>query len=62
MRIGEVPEQPDQIMEPIVEWMRRKVLEVPYHYRNKAQFPIGTDKDGNVVTGFLCGQNSFHYF
>ncbi len=24
----------------------------PWNYRNKAQFPVGTDKDGNVVTGF----------
>lgn len=24
----------------------------PYFYRNKAQFPVGTDKDGKVVIGF----------
>ncbi|MCI8484983.1 MAG: 23S rRNA (uracil(1939)-C(5))-methyltransferase RlmD [Lachnospiraceae bacterium] len=27
-------------------------MEEPYHYRNKAQFPIGTDKEGRIITGF----------
>ena len=31
-------------------------MEDPYHYRNKAQFPIGTDKDGHIVTGFYAGR------
>ena len=26
------------------------------HYRNKAQFPVGRDKDGKVVTGFYAGR------
>ena len=57
MRIGEVPEQLlDQIMEPIVGMDETEGLGGPYHYRNKAQFPIGTDKDGNVVTGFYAGR------
>ena len=57
MRIGEVPEQLlDQIMEPIVGMDETEDLGGPYHYRNKAQFPIGTDKDGNVVTGFYAGR------
>ena len=38
-RIGEVPtELLDKVMQPIVG------MEEPFHYRNKAQFPIGTDK------------------
>ena len=38
MRIGEVPaEVLDQAMEPIVG------MDNPFHYRNKAQFPIGRD-------------------
>ena len=57
MRIGEVPEQLlDQIMEPIVGMDETEGFGGPYHYRNKAQFPIGTDKDGNVVTGFYAGR------
>lgn len=31
-------------------------MEDPYHYRNKAQFPVGTDKDGRIVTGFYAGR------
>ena len=31
-------------------------MDVPYRYRNKAQFPIGTDKDGNPVAGFYAGR------
>lgn len=31
-------------------------MEEPYHYRNKAQFPVGTDKDGNIVMGFYAGR------
>ncbi len=31
-------------------------MEEPYHYRNKAQFPFGTDKNGEVVTGFYAGR------
>lgn len=37
-------------VEPIVG------MENPYYYRNKAQFPIGTDKDGRIVTGFYAGR------
>lgn len=31
-------------------------MEEPYHYRNKAQFPVGTDKNGEIVTGFYAGR------
>lgn len=31
-------------------------MEEPFYYRNKAQFPVGTDKDGNLVTGFYAGR------
>ena len=31
-------------------------MDEPYHYRNKAQFPVGTDKDGNIVMGFYAGR------
>lgn len=28
----------------------------PFCYRNKAQFPIGTDKEGHVIAGFYAGR------
>lgn len=31
-------------------------MEHPYHYRNKAQFPIGIDNEGNLVSGFYAGR------
>lgn len=31
-------------------------MDNPYFYRNKAQFPIGTDKDGNPIAGFYAGR------
>lgn len=39
-----------RIMEPIVG------METPFRYRNKAQFPIGTDKNGELVAGFYAGK------
>lgn len=40
----------DSIMEPIVGMDR------PYHYRNKAQYPVGRDKTGHIITGFYAGR------
>lgn len=40
----------DRIMEPIAG------MEDPFHYRNKAQYPVGTDKDGKLVAGFYAGR------
>lgn len=31
-------------------------MEQPWRYRNKAQFPFGKDKDGNVIAGFYAGR------
>lgn len=31
-------------------------MKEPYYYRNKAQFPVGRDKDGRVVIGFYAGR------
>ena len=36
------------VMEPIVG------MEEPFRYRNKAQFPIGADREGNPVAGFYA--------
>ena len=40
----------DLEMEPIMG------MEEPYHYRNKAQFPVGKNKDGKIITGFYAGR------
>ena len=46
-RIGGFEEIP---MEPIMG------MDEPYHYRNKAQYPVGYDKEGNPVAGFYAGR------
>ena len=49
IRIGGFSE--DELpMEPMIG------MENPFHYRNKAQFPVGVDKEGNIVTGFYAGR------
>ena len=51
LRIGGFSaEELERIMEPIVS------MEDCWHYRNKAQFPIGTDKQGNPIAGFYAGR------
>ena len=47
---GFAPELIDRIMLPVVG------MKEPYRYRNKAQFPIGADKDGNPVAGFYAAR------
>ena len=47
---GFSPELLDCIMEPAVG------MADPFGYRNKAQFPFGTDKEGRPVTGFYAGR------
>lgn len=31
-------------------------MEEPFHYRNKAQFPVGYDREGRLVAGFYAGR------
>lgn len=51
LRIGGFSEEEiETVMEPIVG------MEEPFRYRNKAQYPIGQDKDGNPVAGFYAGR------
>lgn len=56
-RIGGIE---DFVMKPIMG-MEELCLENhrengPFHYRNKAQFPVGRDRDGNIVSGFYAGR------
>ena len=46
-RIGKIK---DYMLEPIVG------MEEPWRYRNKAQFPVGRNKDGEIVIGFYAGR------
>ena len=51
-RIGSFSqEQVEKVMEPVVG------MEHPFRYRNKAQFPCGYDKDGNIVFGFYAARS-----
>ena len=47
---GFAPEKIDNIMEPILG------MEEPFYYRNKAQYPVGQNKEGEPVTGFYAGR------
>lgn len=49
-RIGGI-ENARELMESIIG------MEEPFHYRNKAQFPVGRDKEGKVVMGFYAGHS-----
>lgn len=46
MRISGIEVPP---MEPIIG------MEHPWRYRNKAQFPVGRDREGHLVAGFYAG-------
>lgn len=46
-RIGGIE---DFEMKPIIG------MEEPFYYRNKAQFPVGKNKDGEIVWGFYAGR------
>ena len=52
VRLGGFDEKEiDSIMEPIIG------MDDPFKYRNKAQFPVGKDKNGKIVTGFYAGHS-----
>lgn len=49
-RIGGFDIQGTGLLEPILSMDR------PYYYRNKAQFPVGRNKEGKLVAGFYAGR------
>lgn len=52
IRIGGVSEEKlDAITEPIIG------MKEPFYYRNKAQYPVGADKEGKPVMGFYAGHS-----
>lgn len=51
IRLGDISvELLDRVMEPICG------MEQPFRYRNKAQFPIGKDRNGKLTAGFYAGR------
>ena len=52
VRIGRFEQnEMERILLPIIG------MENPYRYRNKAQFPVGYDKDGKIVFGFYASRS-----
>ncbi|MBO4807599.1 MAG: 23S rRNA (uracil(1939)-C(5))-methyltransferase RlmD [Lachnospiraceae bacterium] len=51
LRIGGFSqEEVAAVMEPIVG------MDEPFRYRNKAQFPVGCDREGKLISGFYAGR------
>lgn len=49
-RIGGFSMQETDLFEPILS------MEDPYYYRNKAQFPVGVNKEMRLIAGFYAGR------
>lgn len=48
---GFAPEQVDRVMEPILG------MEKAFRYRNKAQFPLGENREGEIISGFYAARS-----
>ncbi len=44
----------EELLERIME--KTIGMQDPFHYRNKAQFPVGMNRNGEVITGFYAGR------
>ena len=48
---GFVPDLVDEVMEPILG------MEKAFRYRNKAQFPLGENREGEIISGFYAARS-----
>lgn len=48
---GFAPELVDRVMEPILG------MEKAFRYRNKAQFPLGANREGEIISGFYAARS-----
>lgn len=48
---GFAPELVDRVMEPILG------MEKAFRYRNKAQFPLGENREGEIISGFYAARS-----
>ena len=48
--VARTPEEDGVFVEPVLG------MEEPYRYRNKVQVPVGTDRNGRIVTGYYAGR------
>lgn len=62
-RIGKIPLQPSMNQEDELEKDEDVLkmesilrMETPLYYRNKAQYPVGYDREGRLVAGFYAGR------
>ncbi len=52
-RIGGIDVEEPGVLQPIIG------MKNPWHYRNKAQFPVGETREGKIIAGFYAGRT--HY-
>ncbi|MBR4344067.1 MAG: 23S rRNA (uracil(1939)-C(5))-methyltransferase RlmD [Lachnospiraceae bacterium] len=52
---GRINQRDGSLIENSVIFHRIIGMENTLHYRNKGQFPVGSDKEGNIITGFYAG-------
>lgn len=54
--IVRVESEEDAVSESSIRFLPIMGMDDPWRYRNKAQFPFGLNKDGEIITGFYAGR------
>ena len=54
VRVGEENSAGEEGLENTARFLPIMGMDNPWRYRNKAQFPFGTDKEGRIVAGFYA--------